>query len=72
MLDEQLVLFNDAADETRIRALVSESTLDQREHQEAQKHAVAMARSREALVTTIADLARQQDELLERLPLGSS
>ena len=67
MLNEQLAVFNEAADDARIRALVSETPLADREYDEAQKHADAMARSRAALLSTIEDLQRTQDELLHRL-----
>ena len=67
VLDEQLASFADAADDARIRALVSETPLADREHHEAQRHADAMARSRAALQTTITELERAQDELLDRL-----
>lgn len=67
VIDEQLAFFADAADEARLRALVSETPLADREHREAQKHADAMARSRADLVDAIAGLERSQDELLDRL-----
>jgi cell division septum initiation protein DivIVA len=71
VLDEQLAVFNDAAEETRIRSLVSETPLADREHREAQKHADAMLRSRAALMSSIAELERAQDELLDRLVTDS-
>ena len=67
VLNEQLAVFNEAADDARIRALVSETPLADREYDEAQKHADAMARSRAALLSTIEDLQRAQDDLLDRL-----
>jgi hypothetical protein len=69
VLDEQLAVFAEAADDTRLRALVSETPLANREHQEAQRHADAMVRSRTALVASIAELERTQDQLLDRLVL---
>jgi hypothetical protein len=65
--DEQLSHLADAADEARLRALVSETPLSDREHKEAQKHADAMARHRAEVVATIEKLERDQDELLDRL-----
>lgn len=65
--DEQLAFFADAADEARLRALVSETPLADREHHEAQKHADAMAQSRADLLQSIQSLERSQDELLDRL-----
>jgi hypothetical protein len=67
VVDEQLVFFADAADEARLRALVSETPLADREHHDAQKHADAMAQSRADVVLAIQALERSQDELLDRL-----
>ncbi len=66
-VDEQLAFFSDAAEDARIRALVSETPLADREHAEAQKHAEAMARSRAAVVASIAELEHAVDDLLGRL-----
>ena len=66
-LDEQLEFFSDAAEEARVRALVSETPLADREHAEAQKHADAMVRSRAAVVASIAELEHTVDDLLGRL-----
>lgn len=67
VLDEQLASLSDAADDARIRALVSETPLADKEHHEAQRHADAMGRSRAAVLSAIAELQRAQDELLDRL-----
>jgi prefoldin subunit 5 len=67
VVDEQLAALADAADEARLRALVSETPLAGREHTEAQRHADAMARHRAAVAASIAELERAQDELLDRL-----
>jgi hypothetical protein len=67
VIDEQLAALAEAADETRVRALVSETPLADREHDEAQRHADAMARSRATVLSTISELERSQDELLDRL-----
>jgi hypothetical protein len=67
VIDEQLAVLADAADDARLRALVSETPLADREYQEAQRHADAMARSRRAVLTSITELQRAQDELLDRL-----
>ena len=71
VLEEQLAVFADAADEARVRALVSETPLADREHREAQKHADAMARSRAAALASIAELERALDDLLDRLVVES-
>ncbi len=67
VLDEQLAVFAEAADEARIRSLVSETPLADREHREAQKHAEAMSRSRAAAAASVKELERFLDELLDRL-----
>ena len=67
VVDEQLAFLADAADDTRLRAMVSETPMADKEHREAQKHADAMARHRGDLMKEIAELQRSQDELLERL-----
>src|SRR5688572_22670541 len=56
VLDEQLAALTEAADDTRLRALVSETPLADHEHREAQKHADAMLRSRAAVLAAIAEL----------------
>jgi hypothetical protein len=72
VLDEQLAALAEEADETRLRALVSETPGAEREHREAQKHADAMARSRAAVVASIADLETTQNRLLDQLVPGSA
>ena len=65
--DEQLAALAEAADDARLRALVSETPIAGREHNEAQRHADAMARHRADVVNQLAELERTQDELLDRL-----
>jgi len=65
--DEQMVQFVDEADDARLRALVSETPLADRDHHEAQRHADAMGRHRAEVLSTIEQLERRQDELLDRL-----
>jgi hypothetical protein len=67
LVDEQLACLVDMADDTRLRALVSETPLAGREHREAQGHADAMARHRVELVARVARLEHSQDELLDRI-----
>jgi hypothetical protein len=64
--DEQLRHLADAADDARLRSLVSETPLAGREHQEAQRHADAMVRHRDEVTAEITRLERTQDELLDR------
>ena len=70
VLDEQLVVVNDVADETRLRALVAETPLASKEYDEASRHATVLAQSRTALVDRIAELERRQADLLDRLVVG--
>ncbi|MDA8044751.1 MAG: hypothetical protein M0Z30_05865 [Actinomycetota bacterium] len=67
LIEEQLAVFADAADEARIRSLVSETPLAHREYTEAQRHADAMERSRRAVAEEVAELQATQDQLLDRL-----
>jgi hypothetical protein len=67
VIDEQLVSLADTVDESRLRALVSETPLADREHTEARRHADAMAGQRARVVDSIGRLERSRDELLDRL-----
>ncbi len=70
MVDEQLRHLTDEADELGLRALVSETPAAGLEHRQARSHADAMARHREHVLATIAELERSQDQLLDRLTPG--
>lgn len=67
VVDEQLASLADTADDTRVRALVSETPLADREHSEARRHADAMASQRARLVASIGQLESSQNQLLDRL-----
>lgn len=66
-MDEQLGVLNDAADDARLRSLVSETPVAGHEYSDAQRHADTAARARAALVATIGELEHRQDELLGKL-----
>lgn len=66
-VDEQLDHFRSDADDSALRALVSETPGASHEANEARKHADAMTRHRERLVESITELERRQDELLDRM-----
>jgi len=66
-IDEQLAVFADDADDTAIRALVSETPGAAYEANDARKHADAMSRHRQHVVETIRDLEHRQEELLDKL-----
>jgi hypothetical protein len=65
--DEQLGHLAEAADDARLRSLVSETPLADREHHDAQRHAEAMQRHRAEVIDQISRLEQTQDELLDRL-----
>jgi hypothetical protein len=65
--DEQLVALVDEADDTRLRALVSETPLAEAEHRDAQRHVDTLARHRASVQSAIEQLESTQDELLDRL-----
>jgi flagellar biosynthesis chaperone FliJ len=65
--DEQLLHLSETADDARLRALVSETPVAEREHREAARHAESMRTHRASVATEIARLEAAQDELLDRL-----
>ena len=69
VVDEQWAVLSEAAEEAQLRALVSETPLAEVEHRDAQRHADAMARSRTAVLESIAELERAQDQLLDKLEI---
>jgi hypothetical protein len=68
---EQLTHLADAADDARLRSLVSETPLADRDHRRAERHAAAMRTHRAKVLDEIARLERDQDELLDRLSAES-
>lgn len=67
-LDEQVTWFADAAADARTRAVVTDSSLERRELEEAERHLAAFTRSRADLADQIVRLRQLQEELLEELP----
>ena len=67
LVEEQLAPLQDDADDARLRAMVSETALADREHRETQRHAEAMRRHRDRVTASIAEPERLQDELLDRM-----
>jgi hypothetical protein len=65
--EDQLAHLAETADDLRLRSLVSETPLADKDHQEAQRHADAMQRHRADVLEGIAKLEQAQDELLDRL-----
>ena len=72
VLDEQLAVLMESAEEMRVRSLVSETPLAAHEHSEAKRHADAMVRARAAQASAVMDLERRQDELLASVSTGRS
>ena len=64
--EEQLVQLADEADDARLRALVSETPLAEREHRKASRHADRLRKHRDTLFAKIVALDAEQDELLDR------
>jgi hypothetical protein len=67
VIDEQLLHLGEEADDARLRALVSETPLAEKDGREARRHADAMARRRQEVAGTIVTLEARLDELLDRL-----
>jgi hypothetical protein len=67
VIEEQLAVLNETAEEARIRSLLSETPLAHREYTEARRHADAMERTRGAVQSDVEELRATQDELLDRL-----
>jgi hypothetical protein len=70
VVNEQLPVVDEVADDTRLRALVDESPASAKERDEAGRQASVMHRNRDALVERIAELERRQTELLDQLAVG--
>lgn len=67
VIDEQLSHLTDEADDMDLRSLVDDTGGSAAESRRARESADAMARHRAHVVTSIADLERRQDALLDRL-----
>ncbi|MHB8244798.1 MAG: hypothetical protein ACYDGN_05485 [Acidimicrobiales bacterium] len=67
IVEEQLLVFVETAEDARIRALVSETPLANHEWHEARRHKEAMVRGRDSARARVQELERSQDELLSKL-----
>jgi chromosome segregation ATPase len=67
VLDEQLAVVTDEADDLRIRSLTSETPQASEDHTMGQRHVDALQRARADLTRRISDLERRRDDLLDRL-----
>lgn len=70
--EEQLAPLADEAEDSRLRALVSETPLAEHEHREARRHADRLRRHRQGLLDRIEELESSQDALLDRLTASSA
>lgn len=67
VVNEQLPVVDDLADDARLRALVADTPTATKEHDEASRQAAVTHQNRDVLVRQIAELERRQAELLDRL-----
>lgn len=67
ILDEQLAFLAEVDEDARIRALVSETPLADREAREAREDLERLRRSRDEAAARVEALRVEQDRLLERL-----
>jgi hypothetical protein len=67
VLDEQILHFADSADDARLRALVSETPLADRDHRQAVRTVTALNKDRAVWNQRIQKLEARQDALLDQL-----
>lgn len=67
VVEEQLIQVSDEAEDSRLRALVSETPLAAQEQRESAKAVAAVRRDRDAKLKRLQHLERKQDALLDRL-----
>lgn len=65
IVDEQLQQVSDEAEDSRLRALVSETPLAAAEHRDAAKAVGALRRNRESMMKRVHKLEELQDQLLD-------
>ena len=65
--EEQLGFLEEEAEDVRLRALVAETPLADVEARDARRHADAQARQADSLRSTVRELEREQDSLLDRI-----
>ena len=65
--EEQLNYLSDEASDARLRALVSETPLAEREHRRSTRQVERMSRHRDRTLAKISELEALQDILLDRL-----
>jgi len=70
--EEQWRALAGAAEDARLRSLVSETPLAGKESNEAQRHADAMGAARDSLASQVRRLEDEMDKLLDKLLPGSA
>lgn len=64
--EQAVIQVEGEADDARLRALVSETPLAEREHQQVRRQADVQRRNRDELRDEIAKLEQRQDDLLDQ------
>lgn len=64
VLEEQVAVWNDALDDARIRALVSETPLQSKEYEELSRHVTAANAEMQRRASEVRELIHARDELL--------
>lgn len=64
--EQAVIQVEGEADDARLRALVSETPLAEREHQQVRRQAEVQRRNRDELREEIAKLEQRQDDLLDQ------
>jgi uncharacterized coiled-coil protein SlyX len=64
VLEEQVLVWNDALDDARIRSLVSETPLQQQEYNDLSRHVVAANAEMQRRSVEVRNLMDERDELL--------
>ncbi len=64
VLEEQVLVWNDALEDARIRALVSETPLQAQEYEELSRHVAVANAELTRRRAEVEDLIRERDELL--------
>lgn len=67
VVEDQLAVLADDADDKSLRALVSETAAAEHDYREANRHAEAMRRHRDGLVAELDDLTLRMNDLLDRM-----
>ena len=70
IVEEQILFQMDVVEETKVRMLVSETPLADRDHDEARADHIRMLKERDRVQAQITELHEEQDRLLDRM-LGS-